>query len=284
MTRDELLNDVQTRLSKGRKVLLVGSPGIGKSWLLRQLAERLPGGVYLPRPTPAKEGMLEIARGLHAKGRLADYEYFPDWLDVKKKLSGLNIPRLSDLLLASLQRDNTVVLLLDHLEACTPGLVPHLDSFIGLVSCVAATNDLKDDQVQVFVAKFQRLEVPPLTTEESRTLLWQTLDRNKVKYADLVETKILKTANGNPGAIIDLAQNLSGERPTLAEIRAIHHEEGTPRLDVTIVLVMLLAMVTVLRYVGRGLDDMSLTIIGGLGMSLLIVFRPLLWGLARRQS
>lgn len=284
MTRDELLNDIETRLSKGRKVLLVGPPGVGKSWLLQQLAEHMAGGIYLPRPTPAKEGLLEVARSLHAKGKLADYEHFPDWLDVKKKLSGLTIPRLSSLLQESLERDHALVLLIDHLESCTPGLVPYLDNFIGLGPCVAATNDLNDDQVQAFAAKFQRLEVPPLTNEESQALLWQTLDRDKVTYPDMVQTKILKTASGNPGAIVDLAQNLSGERPTLAEIRSIHHEQGTPRVDVTIVLIMLLGMVTVLRYIGRGMDDLSLTIIGGLGMSLLWVFRPILWGLARRKN
>jgi hypothetical protein len=146
---------------------------------------------------------------------------------------------------------------------------------------VAATNDLENDQVVALLPKFQRYEVPPVTPAEAKEILWSILDP-AMPHADLAETKILKTANGNPGVIVDLATNLRGDRPTLREIRELHHEEGTPRVDLTLVLVIALAGVTTLRYIGRGLDDLSLTIIGGLGMSLLMIFRPLLWGLAKR--
>lgn len=281
MTRDEVLQEIETKLAKGRRVLLVGPRGIGKSWLLQRLAERIQGAVYVPQLKPAKEGLMEIAKGLHAQERLLDFEYYADWNDVRKKLANKPMPRLVDLLKVSLDGAE-LTLLIDHLEGCTPSLLPYLDDLVSLGPVVAATNDLKDDQVVALLPKFQRYDVPPVTHAEAQAILWSLINPDG-PHAALLETKVLKTANDNPGVIVDLATNLRGDRPTLAEIRAMHHEEGTPRIDLTLALVVSLVMVTTLRYIGRGLDDLSLTIIGGLGMSLLMIFRPLLWGLARRK-
>ena len=49
----------------------------------------------------------------------------------------------------------------------------------------------------------RRFELPPLTDNELRALLWQTLDRAGHRHWQVIEAKVLDTAGNQPGVVAD---------------------------------------------------------------------------------
>ncbi len=126
---------------------------------------------------------------------------------------------------------------------------------------------------------------PPFKREELRRNLWglheielkslAKKDRNKLAElicrhvgSDKLPSEIAIASRGYPGRIVAMA------RGTI--------EQTSPRvlgeeIDLSPVLLLGLALLVAVRYIGIGLGEMDLYILGGIGMGFMVFFRFFLW-------
>lgn len=277
MPREQFLDQVRAYLDKGRHVLLTGERGIGKSHTLGTVAQSRDDAIFIASVRAKRQTLLDILQRLFGDGHLEHFAYFVDWPDVQKKLKHKNIGELQVMTAAALAQHPYLVAL-DNLDLVTErGMIDVVLPLMNASQFLAAADvstTTKQRRVALVVDKFKVLNVPPLTSGETRALLWAILDRGRYPHWQIIEAKVLAQAGGLPGVVVDLAQALAGSTGSLAEIRALAHT-AAPRVNVAFPLAMaLIAAVFAGRYLARGLDDPTLYVLAGLGSALTYMLRP----------
>jgi hypothetical protein len=160
------------------------------------------------------------------------------------------MPDLAEIAALAVQAEPTL-LLLDNVHAATPKSLVSLERLLTAAAevALAANKPSTASERQKLESLYPRCElrqITPLDRAASRALLWQTLDREKVKRPGAVEAKILNEAYGNPGVVVKLARRI--QQGDERELRRIY----TPvkRVDVGwVVIVLVIAVLMVSRRV-----------------------------------
>lgn len=279
MKRDELIADIQRRLSRGQDVLVTGGRGIGKTWVLRQVLSQEPQAHYIPHIGSKKAVLLAILRRLWEDGHLEEFAYFADWRDVEKRLRGRTLADLRALVEPHL---GDYLIVIDNLHLATEKAI--LEVVLPLLQgrvLAAGRTETKADQrrLSLIADRFHQVELGPLTRAEAQAMLWQLLDRSQYRHWQAIETKVLTTAQGNPGAIADLAARLRGTSGSLAEIRALSHSVAEQyRVNLLWpVGILVIAALFAGRYLARGFDDPTLYILAALAYASTYLLRPIIY-------
>lgn len=281
MTREELLAEIRRRLEKRQPVLLTGESGIGKSWLLQQLAVALPDAIYVSHVANKKTMLLDLAQRMWRDNRFPAYTYYVQWPDVEKQLNRLKIPQLNELIHPHLIH---YTILLDNLQFCTEKTL--FDIVLPLMAaniCAAGypTSPAQERKLRIVADKFSKVAVPPLEPAEAVTMLWQLLDRHTVEHPETIEDRVLAAANGKPLVIADLAAQLRGSNGTLPELRELDHSQQQ-ETHINLLVPTTLILLTLLfagRYLARAFDDSTLTILAAILYASSYMLRPLLYRL-----
>jgi type II secretory pathway predicted ATPase ExeA len=252
-------------IAKGQHTLLIGEVGVGKSHLLRETQSKVAKAIYIESISPLKSALLDILKVLHQNDDLQaegiEAEYLT-WEELLKKLNRRNIKELEALIQQNLGSKG-YVLLLDHLETATPSMVKKIEVLMEQTTILAAANQRKPSLKKLWW-RFEAIEIPPLTTEESRQLLWQLIDETSVADPELLERKILTQANGNPLAIVELAQKAGREGNLTPEsIRGLRHSAGDRFIDITPIFFIIGALVIAARFIALGTNSTELYILAG---------------------
>lgn len=283
--RDRAVAEIKAALAAGQHVLIKGRTGVGKSWLVGQLIAGVPHGFHLSGIGSKKTVLLGMAERLFADGQLGDdYAYFADFADVSKRLSRLSVPELTQLVVTA-TTEAGYVLALDRGETLTERSLK--DIVLPLAgSCtllIAVDTDFltpsRQRTLQPLVDKCKVFELPPLTDDEVTALLWRILDKSQYRHWQVIETKVVNTAAGRPGAVLDLAQHLAASGGNLAALRDLEHSaHQQERISLLIpALMLVITMVMASRYLARGLDDPAFYLLASLGYVFVLLLRPLLF-------
>ena len=252
-------NKLLENIAKAQPTLLIGDIGIGKSYLLKQAYAELDKAIYVESISPIKSALLDILKALHQNDDLKEgieAEYLT-WDELLKKLNRLNTKELEALIQNNLV-GRGYVLLLDSLETLTPSAVKKVEALMESTTIVSAANKLKPFLKKLWW-RFERIEIPPLTKEESKQLLWSLIDKDAIDDTQLFEKLILNQANGNPLSIVELAQKAQREENLTTEnIRELKHQAGTRFIDITPVFFIIGALVVACRFVALGMNSTSL--------------------------
>ncbi|MBV7333947.1 AAA family ATPase [Chloroflexi bacterium TSY] len=282
-SREKLVVTIRRHIKRGQHVLLTGEYGSGRTWMLERMRAEFPGALHLTLSQSKREVILTICERLFDDGLLL-IDDADDWEAATKKLKSHTIPKLIALIAEHM---NGLTLILDDLDKATEKTVleivkPLLD---GIVLAAADINTLaKRRRVQSILDRFKQIEMPQLDEDEARTMIWSLLDREEAKHANTIEKKILRTAQGMPGIIFDMCEQLRGSGGNLAAIRELEHSNvqvrrinlGIPLLFAAIIFLM------ASRYVFRGFDDNSLILLAGVGSVLAsVLLRPLIYKIMR---
>ena len=272
--RQRLAENVAT----GRPTLLVGPIGVGKSYLLRAVARTLPRVLGVDHVWPVRTSLLALCQALHAAQHLTlpglDAAALP-WPDCARKLARLTIPALTDVVTAGLC-GRQYVLILDQLDEVTPSLMPTLERLLAEALILGATRQLRPAYQKLWWA-FDRIDLPPLTRDETRQLLWTVAERDQISDPTMFEAKVLAQAAGNPYALLEMVKQVAGvPRVSRQAIRDLSHAAGIRYFDLTPLVLLVGAGLIAARFLARGFDDRDLYVIaGGLG-ALFVVVRYLL--------
>ena len=281
--REPVLARLRANAAAGRHTLLAGPIGIGKTRLLRAVADACPEAVWIEAFRPLRQGLLALGQALHARGVLqlpgptsgAPGAGTLDAAECARRLGKLTVPALTDVVADSL-RDQGLVLMLDQLEGLTPVMGRALERLLAEATVLGATRELKAGLEKVWWA-FERLEVPPLGREATVALFWALVDRTRIADPAALEARIVAATAGNPHAIVELARQVA-ETPDLPPeaFQGLAHGAGERYLDLTPGLLLIGAGLVMARFVALGLDDRDLYILAGSLGAFLFVVRYLL--------
>ena len=257
--RDGLLKDTNKLIQLNQSILFTGPAGIGKSHILKTLADTLPNTIFIASPVPFKTRLLEFAAVICPSTPVSQRTSTPDILAAILEADSLSPPIL-------------IIDNIDRLKASEEDtMITLIDKFI-----IIGATDNPPNRLQSLWWKFQQLTVPPLALASTKALithLTHTHSMNRDEY-QLLETKVHRLANGNPLAIIEMISQLPQTSKVNADnIRAIDHEAGIVYRDWTWILVVIWGLLVISRFIALGTHSFEGYILAGIGTSIFMAFK-----------
>jgi hypothetical protein len=136
----------------------------------------------------------------------------------------------------------------------------------------------------------ERISLAPLPPAVCRELAERWLAANPLRFrSEAVRARfvagIVQDSAGSPLAIVRMLETASAE----SEIDADNHrdfaqEAGLRYIDMTPVVILLLAGAVLTRFIARGTDSTELYVLAGVGLAAGIVLRFFLWPLMQRRA
>jgi hypothetical protein len=262
--RDHLLSkQVKPRLNEGRGFVLTGRHGAGKTAIMEWITQNTPGKIAL---VSAANTVKEIFTELCIAWKI---EVQDDTGKVRGRTSWL----LAWMERAVLQQTGGL-LLIDDIHQAPPALLRRLKLLRDRVTIIAAG-------------------VPPFKREELRRILWGLPEIHIKSLAAHEMTRIAQAAAPILQSRTPISEAVHAARGMPGQLIAALRGEVTPEsskvqgeeLDLSPLLLVVLAGVMMLRYLAHGLESISLYMLGGVGMALGIVFRFYLFrGMENRRG
>ena len=254
-------------LAKGQGLLVLGESGSGKSELATAIAKHFESQRKVAIATyggSAKECLVTIAEALDVPTFTADDKPKP-----------LTAEQLRKELLYDL-RGGKALLIVDDAHRFPASLRYWLEDVLkqgGLMLLLADRPPARD----VFL-KLPRMELEPLTPDQIRTVMYQEATNQGLAI--------------NPSRFADLQQRVGGN-PALAK-RVIHEElmgigdemstDHRQYIDGTPFLIASLSAISIVRFIGIGMGDKALYMVGGIAMILAMTLRTLFYSLNRKST
>lgn len=254
-------------LRKGQSLLVLGEAGSGKSVLGIEIARRMSAAMKVAVVSysgSAKQTLITIAEAFEVPTETADERPKPLTADQLRQEIKSDMEGGGRLLIA------------DDAHRWPASLRYWMEELLrgkSLLLLIADRPPAKD----VFL-KMPRLELEPLTPDQIRTLM----------YAEA-------TAHGmaiNPSKFAELQQRVGGN-PALAK-RVVHEEllgigeemstDHRQYIDGTPFLVAGISAIGLVRFIGLGLGDKALYIVGGVATLLAITLRTLFFAVNRKST
>jgi replication-associated recombination protein RarA len=257
--RDDLLKDATKLIQRNQSILFTGPAGIGKTHILKTLAETLPNTIFIASPVPFKTMLLEFAAIICPSTPVSQRTSTPDILAAILDADSLSPPIL-------------IIDNIDRLKASEEDtMITLIDKFI-----IIGATDNPPNRLQSLWWKFQQHTVPPLAPASTKALITHLTHAHSMNRHDyqLLETKVHRLANGNPFAVVELISQLPQSSKVNADhIRAIDHEAGIVYRDWTWILVVIWGLLVISRFIALGTHSFEGYILAGIGTSLFMVFK-----------
>jgi hypothetical protein len=259
-------NFITTALARKRSLLLYGNWGVGKTFLAQRVAEELLDrsiqSFYFRWTSPQGAFISGIADALGVDTHEENDKGKP----VKR-----NQNQLMDDIGESLARGEKV-LIVDKAQNIPVALRNQFEVWLeqGATILLCAT---LPKRAELFL-KFPRCELRPLSRESSLALVRANAARFGVTLSTSQAAEIVSASGGNPQFLIRAVSEFD-----IGTNQAVDHLEwidGTPFIIACLCLLMLL------RFIGRGLNDQNLVLMGGVSMVILRLTMLIIGRVSRR--
>ena len=302
--RNYEINRLLEALEKGLSFLITGEPGMGKSSVLRCAYEELSKThtcIWVPH-TRTKEQLVELAWQLFEKvGLPKDHGLIPEkyrhraltegqqWRWMERTFTRMRVSECVTLIERAITESNQpIVLFVESLDIPPTQAEYLLEIFNHVTVAAAMTTTNRRIRVQKLLWKFQpsnRLELKPLSGDAARTIIRRWLDEHPLKFQRPVtiekfERRVVIDGAGVPAAIIGILEAATAHRViTSKTLDDLTHEAAVHGIDLTPVLILLVALAVASKFVGRGISSTELYVVAGIGIALGIVVRYILFPL-----
>jgi hypothetical protein len=294
--RNDEMETIVQNLARGINTLVLGTIGVGKSHLLRQVQAAVANAGEnqnhssnsLQTLQPLYPKVLKFDDIGNIKTSLANmllYLYNNDketifnliYKDFDKSKAIERITRESTKNLCNqikkITQKHEYIIMVDTLDDITNKAVRVLEELKDHFIIIGAAREVKVDKSS-FLWNFDIVRLKPLPRTQAIELIYRLSSNLQVDDFDLFKNHIYEQTNGNPRAIYEICDRYHKE-PVLstARIRAIRHTGAIPEVDCTLIILIFLAVVACLRYLNHEVENNSMRLIGGAAMVLLIISR-----------
>jgi hypothetical protein len=190
-----------------------------------------------------------------------------EWRQISKRTRALTLHELGSAVVTSL-RGEGVLLILDSVNRVKPTDQAWLEEIVKNAVCLLSTRDKDEKNLKPLLARFELIEVPPLSRRETQALIDALTAEHPVPSVDPKHygRAVYDASRGYPNAIKDLIWKGSLEKYVDKDhIRSLAHDAGVRGFSIAPLILILMAAFAVWRYVGRGVGDQDGLIIGGIG-------------------
>lgn len=261
--RKQEITAITRSLEQHRHVLVVGPPGIGKSHLLRYTRDHLlaPDAViYLEGFKSAKAALRTIARTLHQRRHLTLRDG-DDSETVYRKLGSWPVDEMIPLVCDAMY-GRGYVLIVDDLDTLSLAEIPVLQEITQVAAILASASPDTLGTLTPLMGNFNRVELGPLSDDEIRTILWTQAKREDFSRPEKLESKVLKTVQGTPGAIGDIVAR---------------YQKGGSYLDPLWILGIAVLLALTLYFVGQATNGVTAFLAAIVVGVLCLALRAALW-------
>ena len=265
--REKELLQLQELTDKVVNVLIKGPQGVGKSQILDNIEIKGRKIVRMDEIKSVKAALTNFA--LHVlrndKEELCAM-LFSD-TDLEAKLTKDSTKNLVDLL-KRITKPGEYTLIIDDVTDVTPTGVKVLEEMRNHFHIIAAARNIKIDKAG-FLTNFQIIDIKNLARPEALELIhrlsYDVMD--SIEDYEMYKNHIWEQTNGNPQYIYELIERYRKEEYIANEtIREIRHNAANPEIDFTPVVLVGLASLIILRYLGRELGEDGYQLIGGIAL------------------
>jgi hypothetical protein len=250
--RDKILSKEIYPRCKGKKAafLLEGHRGVGKSAILQwayQYGEE--PKALISTTWTVKENMLAIVKGWGLTIRDGEKQI---------PLSRAKLSELEDAIMG--QKKGAIYI--DDIQAATPAFLRRFKVWRERFKVFGAgVPPFKKEELKRNIWGLERIKVDPIAKQYRLELATKACE---YYFSKKSPREIAHHSRGYPGRILAMAQGT-------IEVKAerVKGEE----LDLSPVLLVMVIGIAALRYLGRGLDDTALYLMGGIGVAVMIALR-----------
>lgn len=280
--RNAELQLLDNNSEKGVNTVVVGPIGVGKSHLLENI-KTTKKILRLDDTDSIKQSLVQILLYLFKDKETVNSVLWKDFTteEIKKKIQRQNIAHLCASITASVE-PKEYILIIDDITRVTPSSKKAIEKLSEAFTIIASARNIKANDT-AWIWDFEVHKLKPLNRNHAMQLIQQLSGGLEVENWELFRNHIYEQTNGNPRAITELIARYRKE-PFLTNqiIREIKHVGALQEFDMTFLIVLVLGVITAMRYMSRELDEPALRFIGSIGLILLLVSRPLFTVLKKR--
>lgn len=290
--RDPELAQIMASLNKKQSVVIIGGQGLGKSYLLKAISQKIKNGegrmknegknfppasilhspssnlttakpqtvrlVFIDKPAPIKLMLSKIAQALELE------------LPARPNAEIL-LERI--ITYAQSQAQNPIILIIDNLDKLHKTDLDVLLKLLESCTLLMAIEE-KTPRLKPLWGKIKEVTLEPLSEEACRDLIKYLTQNLSISDYQMLETRLLNLANGSPGALVDMTKQLS-YKPVVNRnvVRDLSYESTTCYRDWTAAVFVLWGVIVSFRFIALGTHSFEGYILAGLGTSILLVAR-----------
>lgn len=274
--RDDLIYQVNDKLSRNINQIILGDTGLGKSTILKNINLGDRKALYFDDCSEMKTTLLNTLLYLHeSKEKVFELmfgEY--DKSKLKTKLSRHSMKNLAQNI-CDVVEPHEYVLIIDSVDRIAPRAVDVLEQFKDHFTIICAAREVPLNKTS-FLWNFETIKLEKLTRKSSLDLISKLSNNLDIEDYEQYKNYIWNKSDGNPRVITEMIERFRKEPVLSSEIVSkVDHYGSLPEIDMSIFVLIALASLAILRYYGRESGDTSLTFLGGCAMILLILSRYL---------
>ena len=251
-------------LMRGQALLMFGDWGVGKTHLALQIKDSIPNSIYLPWASPVGDFVKALA------GYLS--------IDPTRQSNGRDVRKTQQELLVEIGDElakTKPVLIIDKAQSIPVTLRNHAEQWIDRSVPILLVATLP--QGRELYLKFPRWKLKPLSYWDSYRLVKELAVQKGVELSNHQIRAIASKGNGNPQLLLRAVNEKSIDIET--EVDA-----ATDWIDLTPVVLVMLCLLIVLRYIGQGVNNSNLVIMGGLAAVVARIGYMLSTKVSKKQS
>ena len=273
--RDKELLHVIDCLNKNINTILTGKIGIGKSHILKQVEFRERKILKLDELSNLKLTFVNMLLYLYDNDKQTLKELIFGGFDktqISQKLQKDSIQSLIEEILKITEK-HEYILMIDNVDGITTKGMKCIELLKDHFVILTTAREIPINKAN-FLWNFERIIVENLSRTQSLELIHRLSYDMDIEDFELYRNHIYDQSNGNPRVIYELCDRYRKEIIVTDDlIRSVRHIGGIPEIDMSFVVVILLAGVTVLRYTSREIGGTNMRFIGGLALVLLMLSR-----------
>ena len=290
--REWAVKKIKANLRRKQNTLVIGGGGIGKSTLLRHIAETLGSNAYyIEALSPPRSAMLEA------------YQAIGDFNDDEMKAMKVSRWTLNQIAkeVIALVASQDFVLVIDSLDKITAASSEWLKALAESDTILlGACREVREGKLlDRFFWTFETVTLKPMTDAEIKEILRQLVylsghskpaitfrDRQAQRF--FVE-RTIKAAKGIPLTAVEMCKRARGAGEVsmtfVREHLMAEHEASIKWVDATPILLIAICLVVMMRFVARGMHSIDAYVFfGGLSAILLVVRLFILRGSRKKRS
>lgn len=287
--REKEISEILGEMKKGKNILLTGDTGIGKSALLIKLYSVISGKKIYIHTLKTRDQLTEILRGITENGDITWEDMWMEkkdepisWKSIRTRVTRMKIRELTEIILPILRVKavrNRYHLFLDDITTISPTQIAVLLALFEVCQVSACASEKKPSLKKIYW-KMKEYHIRGLSIQDQEKIITHYITEKNilVQHPQFFRKMIRTKSGGNPQAIMDILTESALEKTVSKKhIRDITHDAPTKYIDMTPFALIVGVILVCMRYLGYGVHNPEMYIIGGIGMGFFIFFRFFLY-------
>jgi integrase/recombinase XerD len=273
--RTKELAQVYKNMNDHVNTILIGGIGIGKTHLLNQVKGSTKNILMFDDLSNLKTSFAQLLLYLYKNDKEEIFKLMYgnfSLTEVKLKISRDSVANIIEEILKITEKKE-YILLIDNVDSITAKGMKAIEQIKDHFTIITATRNVAINKTN-FIWNFERIEIKNLGRTEALQLITKNAFGQNIEHPDVYRNHIFDQSQGNPRVINEMVEKYSRETFLTNEvIRNFKHIGGLPEIDMSIAVIVLLALTALMRYTSHQVGQELYRFIGGLGLITLMLWR-----------